>query len=577
MSEYTEINEEIIQKLIDICGDSSVLTDIMDIFPYSMDGTLFTGETIPEVVVQPQNKEQISEILVLANENKVPVTPRGSGTSLAGNPLPIYGGIILDLTSLDIIEEISIADNIVIVEPGVICDNLNAKLAPLGYFFPPDPASSSAATIGGMIANNSGGLQAFKYGVTANYVLWLEVVLPSGKIVEFGSKTLKSVSSLNLGGLMIGSEGVLGIVTKIALKIKPLPESRRTGFYIFKDFETITEVIIAIRNTRIVPNMQEFLDKMTTKVCFQYLGGDYTNYPLGYFLLLEVDGAPEQVEKDYGGIHQICTSLKPIFHKIAESPEDRDNIIQARKVALPALSQLAPTTSLEDCTINISHLAEALHKIEEIAKEFVEKGLKVATFGHLEGNLHPTFMFNEHNDEDVKNFNEAVDKIYNDVVIPLGGTITGEHGVGLVKARFIEKEHPSALKLMHKVKRLFDPNLILNPGKAKGSLVSEYKNPIELTQKSLVGVPSPSCMRCGFCVNECPSYSEFRRESYSPRGKLSLIRGILRGNIPVNEKFTKILFACTLCGACETACPALIKTVDLFEGVRSLINSGDKE
>lgn len=574
---YNKVSIEFITKLKEIVGHESVFTDLTDVYPYALDGTLFNVNTIPEAVVQPSTVEQISLILKLCNEFKIPATPRGSGTSLAGNSLAIYGGIVIDMIKFDKITEINIPDNIVIVEPGVICDKLNEALAKEGYFFPPDPGSSSAATIGGMVANNSGGLQAFKYGVTANYVVWLEVVLPNGEIMEFGSKTLKSVSSLNIGGLLIGSEGTLGIITQIGLKIRPLPVARKTGFFIYEEFETITEIIITIRKARIIPNMQEFLDKTAEQVCFQYLGGDYLSYPIGYFLLLEVDGTKNQVEEEFDIIQNICIQAKPLFYKIAQNPKDRDMIIQARKVALPALSRLAPTTSLEDFTVNITQLSVALHKIEELAQKIQGSGVRLATFGHLEGNLHPTFMFNEHNSDDITTFERAIDIIYSEIVIPLGGTVTGEHGVGFVKAKYMEREHKSSVNLMHKIKLLFDPNLILNPGKAKGSKRFDYQNPVPIKQKDLINVPAMSCMRCGFCLSECPSYKNFQKESFSPRGKLSLIRGALRGNILIDSKFREALYSCTLCGYCQSKCPASIKTIDIFEGTRKLIGDNQKK
>lgn len=568
------MTESVIDEITEIVGNGAIYTDVIETFPYGMDGTLFTGNSVPEIVVQPRNSEQIAKILKIASEHRIPVTPRGNGTSLSGNPVPVFGGILLDLSRMDVIVDINIANNIVIVEPGVVCDKLNECLDQYGYFFPPDPGSSSAATIGGMVANNSGGLQAFKYGVTSNYVLWLEVVLPSGKIVHFGSKTLKSVSSINLTGLMIGSEGTLGVITKIALKIKPKPMARKTGFYIFNRFETITAIIIEIRKAGIIPNMQEFLDKTTSDVCFNYLGGDYADYPRGYFLLLETDGIKEQVDHEFSLIHEICLRYDPTFHKIASSAADRANIIQARKVALPALSGIAPTTLLEDCTINISNLGKALADIEKIAEDYAKYGLEIATFGHLEGNLHPTFMFNEHKEEQVEKFEEAVDRIYQEVVLPLGGTTTGEHGVGFLKTKFFKQEHSDSVELMYKIKEIFDPQHILNPGKAKGGDCQGCCSPVDLPQKDLSSTPPLSCMRCGFCVVECPAYKEFRHEAYSPRGKLAIMRGLLRGNIKMNRKVRDIMYACTLCGACQISCPALIETVELFEETRKLILAG---
>lgn len=571
---YNPVSNTIISELGNIVGNDFVLTDLVDIFPYSMDATLFSPKNMPEVVVQPNTKEQVSEILKLATKHRIPVVPRGSGSGLAGGAIAIYGGIVVDMTRFDKILNINIEDNIVEVESGVICDNLNRELYKYGYFFPPDPGSSSIATIGGMVGNNSGGIQAFKYGVTSNYVLLVETVLPTGEIMEFGSKTLKSTSFLNIKGLMVGSEGMLGIITKVALKIKPLPKSRKSGFFIFDEFESITDCVIKIRKKGIVPNIMEFLDRTTTKVCFEYLGGEYADYPLGYFLLLEVDGTENQVFEEFEELHKICIEKKPKFEKVAQNPKDREDIIQARKAAIPALSILAPTIVIEDCTINISNLSEGLHKIEELGNEFSKNGVKIAVFGHLEGNLHPTFMFNEHKPREVAAFKNAVNIIYTKIVLPLGGTITGEHGIGIVREAFIDKEHQASVELMHKIKALFDPNLILNPGKAKGSKRQEITNPIQIPEKSaekLSNLIPLSCIRCGFCVSECPSYLNFRKEAFSPRGKMALIKGISRGNLKVSKKFQKIIFACQLCGTCRVKCPALIETIEIFEKIRKFL------
>ena len=203
-----------------------------------------------------------------------------------------------------------------------------------------------------------------------------------------------------------------------------------------------------------------------------------------------------------------------------------------------------------------------------------ELGVTIATFGHLEGNLHPTFMFNEHKPQEVTAFKNAVESIYTNIVLPLGGTITGEHGIGIVREAFIDKEHKASVELMHKIKALFDPNLILNPGKAKGSKRQEITNPIQIPEKSaekLSNLIPLSCIRCGFCVSECPSYLHFRKEAFSPRGKMALIKGISRGNLKVSKKFQKILFACQLCGTCRVKCPALIETIEIYEKIRKFL------
>jgi ferredoxin len=222
----------------------------------------------------------------------------------------------------------------------------------------------------------------------------------------------------------------------------------------------------------------------------------------------------------------------------------------------------------------MSNLAEGVYKIEDLSIDFAKQGVTIALFGHLEGNLHPTFMFNENKPKEVAAFKKAVKYIYTKIVLPLGGTITGEHGIGVVREAFIEKEHKATMELMHNIKSLFDPNLILNPGKAKGSKRQKITNPIQLPENSLEELSNLiplSCMRCGFCVTECPSYLNFRKEAFSPRGKLALLKGISRGNLKVSKKFKHILYACQLCGTCKVKCPASVETTEIFEKVRSFL------
>jgi glycolate oxidase len=368
--------------------------------------------------------------------------------------------------------------------------------------------------------------------------------------------------------MIVGSEGTLGIITKAAFKIRPLPKARKTGFYIYDSFSSIQRIITKLRETGIVPNMMEFLDKTTTKVCFDYLGGEYAKYPNGYFLLLETDGTQMQVQEEFSNIDKIAQAESPKFSKLAQISSDRTDIISARKAALPALSRLAPTTSIEDCTINLSKLSEAIRKIEEIPTRLSPTNIQLATFGHLEGNLHPTFLFNENNPKDVEDFEKAMQILYEEIVLPLNGTVTGEHGIGLAKSPYMAQEHISATAIMHKLKQFFDPNQILNPGKGKGMASINYKNPRTVPEHIIKNGLNVSCMRCGFCLTACPGLKCFQKESFSPRGKLALIRGILRGNLTLTDRFRDILYACTLCGACASKCPAGILTNELFESVR---------
>ncbi|MFX1478289.1 MAG: FAD-linked oxidase C-terminal domain-containing protein [Promethearchaeota archaeon] len=573
---YNKLTDKLLQKFKNIVGEKYFFTQYEVRFCYAFGGYIFNKNWIPDLILIPQTTVQISEILKLANKSKIPVTPRGSGTSLSSGSLTPYGGIVLDLSQMNKIMNIDIINNVVEVEPGVICDDLNQLLRPKGYFFPPDPGSSSVCTIGGMVASNAGGIQAFKYGVTKNYVLYLEVVLSSGKIMNLGTKVLKSVSSYNLKDLFIGSEGTLGVITKIGLRIRPLPKLRKLGFFIFDDLNQIQEAVIEIRKKGIVPNLLEFMDKVILNAVTDYLGDEFLDFPSGYALLAEIDGnSMKEVEDNFSIMLDVIIQKNPIFYKVAMNDKERARLILARKANLPALSRIRPNTCVEDCTIQISDFAEVIKKIEKIPDAINAKNLLVATICHMEGNLHPTFLFNENNDDDIKDFEKAVDYLYKEIIIPVGGTLTGEHGIGKVKTPYLELEHGSdVVDLMVQVKELFDPNRILNPGIGKGDNKSlpniSYSRKIKNNSDSLLEL---QCMRCGFCIATCPSKIHHLIEPYSPRGRLSILNGLVHGELKLNDTIIDILHTCTLCGLCDTTCPAGVKTSEIFEKAREIVHS----
>lgn len=576
-SQYNKISESLMGELKKIVGKQNFLLEKEYRWPYAFGGTMIEPEWIPDLILIPQNREQIANIIKLANDNKIPVTPRGSGTSLSAACLSPYGGIILDLSSMKEIINIDIENNLVEVEPGVICDDLNEELKPFGYFFPPDPGSSSVATIGGMVASNAGGVQAFKYGVTKNYVLYVEVVFPNGKIMKLGTEVLKSVSSYNLKDLIIGSEGTLGVITKIGLKIRPLPTNRKLAFFIFDDLDELAESVLEIRRKGIVTNLFEFLDKVTASAIFEYLGEEFQSYPKGYVLLAEIDGMNEEaIEVEFSILFETIMSHKPIFHKIAKNLEERERLIGARKAALPALSRIGPTCCVEDCTIKITDFAYAIKRFEELTEKLNISNITLAMVCHMEGNLHPTFIFNENDPKDREDFEKAIEYLYREIIIPLGGSITGEHGIGKVKTPYLELEHGSdVVDLMLQIKNLFDPNKILNPGLGKGDARPLPKSESIRQLKNQPGkVLEFNCMRCGFCTVTCPSKLFNKSEAFSPRGRLSLLNGLVYGELKLdNEDLMRdILYACTLCGLCLDKCPAGVQTYEIFEKARAIFN-----
>jgi len=574
---YNKISEPLFQKFEEIVGRKYFFVEEEHIRSYTFGSTMIEPEWVPELILIPQNSKQISDILKLANKNKIPVTPRGSGTSLSAGSLTPYGGLILDLSVMNKVISIDIENNLVEVEPGVICDELNAKLKPYGYFFPPDPGSSSVATIGGMVATNAGGVQAFKYGVTQHYILFLEVVFPAGNIVKLGSNVLKSVSSYNLKDLIIGSEGTLGVITKIGLKIRPLPKVRKTGFFMFDDIDRLAEAVLEIRREGIVTNLFEFMDKITVTAIFEFLGGEFEQYPKDYVLLAEIDGLNEYaVQEEFSILFDIMIKNNPTFYKIANNPEERDILIGARKSAFPAYSRIGPSCCVEDCTIKITDFSKVMKKFENMRKELDIPNIITAMVCHMEGNIHPTFIFNENDPKDRADFKKAVDYLYKEIIIPIGGSITGEHGIGKVKTPFLALEHgDDVVDLMHQIKKLIDPNLILNPGIGKGDI-----RPLKLTNitRNLKNHPNIlldlNCMRCGFCQTTCPSRMVYKSEAYSPRGRLSLLNSLVHDELDLEkkERINEIFHTCTLCGQCYSKCPAGVRTHEIFEKAREILH-----
>mgnify|MGYP001144629190 FL=1 len=465
MGKYGRLTETAVRELEAIVSPENVSKKIEDLICGSYESVLL--KYTPDIIVAPKTAEQISKILQLANRYRIPVTPRGAGTSVAGNSLSVLGGICLDMCAMNGILEFDPENQIVAVEPGVVCDALNDYLASRGFFFPPDPASSPGATIGGMVANNSGGNRALKYGVTRDHVLWLEAVLPTGEIIKPGSKTIKSVSSYDLTRLLIGSEGTLAVITKVGLRVTPLPEAYSASLYVFNDIEGATETAVGIKSSGAIPAMLEFMDETTSKASFEYVGLDL---PKGCAVLVGCDGHKEAVEREMETIHNIALKGEPIFASKASSIEERERYISARKAALPALSKVAPTVCMEDLTVPVTRIPEACGRIGKIPSRLGVPGFTVSIFGHIgEGNLHPTFLFDEREPSQKKAFFKALDLLYRDVAIPLGGSITGEHGIGVLRGNYIKLEYGEKMfRLMHEIKRVFDPKMILNPYKGKG-------------------------------------------------------------------------------------------------------------
>lgn len=450
---------EIIKKLKSIVGDDHVLTCKEELICYSYDAQLIEGR--PDAVVEPCSSYEISQILRLANEKGFPVIPRGSGTGLSGGAVSVKGGVVVTTSRMNRIIEIDDGNLTATVEPGVVTEKLHKEVKKRGLFYPPDPGSLRVSTIGGNVATNAGGPHALKYGVTGDYVLSLEVVLPTGDVVTTGASTVKSVSGYNLNSLFIGSEGTLGIITKIKLRLIPLPESFYTLLAVFKDLNSSAAAVSEVISSGIIPAALEFMDQITINAVEDYIAAGLPREAEAV-LLIETDGNPKAAKEEAEKILEICKKTGAEV-KFADDEEERMRLWKARRAALPALSRIKPTTLLEDATVPRSKVSEMVAEIKRISNKH---NVEIGIFGHAgDGNLHPTLLLDLRRPGEKERMEKAIEEIFM-AALNLGGTLSGEHGIGIAKAKFLEKEvGKSGLEVMRAIKRALDPNNILNPGK----------------------------------------------------------------------------------------------------------------
>jgi glycolate oxidase len=428
---------------------------------YSYDATAMLAQQ-PEAIVFVESAQQVSDVLRLANAEGFKVVPRGSGTNLSGGTIPMENAIVLVTVKMDRILEIDPRNLTALVQPGVLTAKIDEAAAAHGLFYPPDPGSMKVSTIGGNVAENSGGLRGLKYGVTRDYVLGLEVVLPTGELLRCGTKCVKDVAGYSIKDLFIGSEGTLGVVTEILLKLLPRPVSRKTMLATFPSMTDAAETVSAIIAARIIPCTLEFLDRTTIRCVEDYAK---VGLPLDAeaILLMETDGHPVIVEEEAARMIELAKQHHAADVRIARDATEAEKLTSARRAAFSALARVSPTTILEDATVPRSELATMIAFIQQTAEKYK---LKIGTFGHFgDGNLHPTFLCDERNKEEIERVHAAFRDIF-EKAIALGGTITGEHGVGLAKKEFLEKfAGKTSLDVMRALKRTLDPRGVLNPGK----------------------------------------------------------------------------------------------------------------
>jgi glycolate oxidase len=461
---YKKVDEHIVEALRRIVGDGNVLLGAEAMEPYAHDEVVGLRAE-PEVVVRATEAAQVADIFKLAQRERVPVTPRGAGMGLSGGAVPVCGGIILSLEKMKRILEIDKANLMVTVEPGVITGDIHRAVEAEGLFYPPDPASLDSCTIGGNIAEGAGGPRAVKYGVTKDYVCGLEAVLPSGEIITCGGKLVKNVTGYNMVQLLIGSEGTLAVVTKIILRLVPLPKVRVDLLVPYDDFQSAANTVSAIIAHRIVPTTIEFMERDSVAAVERLLQKEVPHHDAAAHLLIQLDGSrPETVDADYEVVGDLCLENGARDVLVAKDQYTRDRLWEARRKIIEALKHESPINHMEDVVVPRAEIPPLLKGIKDIA---ARHAVRVVSFGHAgDGNVHVNVL---KDDLPVERWEELVPPLAEEIyrlTLSLGGTITGEHGVGVSRRRYLPLALDAAqIELMRGIKAVFDPNGILNPSK----------------------------------------------------------------------------------------------------------------
>lgn len=458
-----ELKSSLIKEFETILGKENVLTEDSDCRAYAYDSAVLEP-VMPSAVFRPTNSEELGKTVKLAYENDLPITVRGAGTNLSGGTIPEKdGGVVILTTALNKILELNKEDLYAVVQPGVVTADFAAAMAKEGLLYPPDPGSQAVSTIGGNVAMNAGGLRALKYGVTKDYVMGMEFFDFNGELVKSGSRTVKCVTGYNMPGMMISSEGTLGVFSEIILKLVPPPRASQAMLASFDDINKASEAVAGIIAAHIVPCTLEIMDKQ----CIKYVE-DFTKAGLptdaDAILLIEVDGGHQmQVDEDANMVIEVCKKSGATSIDKAKDEAERNKIWEARRQALPALARARPTTVLEDATVPRSQIPAMVAAINEIAKKY---DLPIGTFGHAgDGNLHPTILCDRRDKEEFKRVEAAVDEIF-DVALKLQGTLSGEHGIGMAKAKWMEKEtNKATIEFSKRLRKALDPKYLFNPSK----------------------------------------------------------------------------------------------------------------
>lgn len=449
-----------IAEIENIVQKGRVLTNESDRYSYSFDASF--GTYLPDAVIQTKCVQELSLIVKYANRNGIPVYPRGQSTSLSGGPLPIQGGLVIDLSVMDDNLEIYEEDLVAVVSPGVLTASIHKAVEKKGLMYPPDPSSSHVSTIGGNLAENSGGPRGLKYGVTKDYVIGLEVITPEGEIIQTGGKTVKNVTGYDLTKLIVGSEGTLGIITKATLRLLPKPPATATLMAVFLNLIDAGRAISKILSSGILPSKMELMDHASIEAVENY-------QPMGLptdaeaIILLELDGHPSALKEEITKAEQLCLAVGASNVKIPKNDLEKEVIWKARKLVSPAIVRIKPTKISEDATVPRSKIPEMCERLQQIKRKY---NVNLVVFGHAgDGNLHPNIICDKNDLEEMSRVEKAVAEIFT-AAVKLGGTLSGEHGIGHMKAPFMEMELGQVgLDMMRRIKKAWDPNNIMNPGK----------------------------------------------------------------------------------------------------------------
>ena len=454
------MDKSIRKKICGIVGVEHCSDRKEDLLLHSYDA--MNRRYLPDMVVHPASAQEVSSLVQLANRENFPIIPRGAGTGLTGGALAVDGGLVLTTRRMNKILEIDQDSLTAWVEPGVFNGDLQTAASEFGLFFPPDPASMDYSTLGGNAAENAGGARAVKYGVTRDYVMALEVVMPTGEVIHTGSSSIKSVTGYDLTRLIVGSEGTLGIITRLLLKLIPLPQTVGTMLVGFPEITTAAKAVARIMSSRVTPSTLEFIDRTAVECVKDYISEDIPA-EVAALLLIEVDGSPSVVDEDAKILESICYEGGALFVRSAREEEEREALWTARRSISPAIMKVRPLKINEDVAVPRMKIPDLITGIEALT---VKHNVKIVNFGHAgDGNVHVNLLLDPEDKDEVARGHQAVEDLFR-LVVSLGGTLTGEHGIGIAKAPYlgIEVDDPT-IGVMKKIKQALDPNDILNPHK----------------------------------------------------------------------------------------------------------------